>query len=109
MAPPGAAIPAAFRRALRDHAHTRLGVILSLLCPPDIRVPTLSIECAPCGRAGRYNVAKLMEEHGDARLPERRGPGRACGGSRRDRHWSPRLAQETSSFISPCGRGVRVL
>jgi hypothetical protein len=62
VAPPGAAIPAAFRRALRDHAHTRLGVILSLLCPPDIRVPTLSIECAPCGRAGRYNVAKLMEE-----------------------------------------------
>src|SRR5580700_10465273 len=33
----------------------------------------------------------------------RRGPGRACGGTRRNRHWSPRLAQETSSFISPCG------
>ena len=45
---------------MRDHAHT-----LS-----DFRVPTLSIECEPCGRAGRYNVAKLMEQHGDARLPE---------------------------------------
>jgi hypothetical protein len=45
---------------MRDHAHT-----LS-----DFRVPTLSIECEPCGRRGRYNVAKLMEKYGDARLPE---------------------------------------
>ena len=36
---------------MRDHAHT-----LS-----DFRVPSLSIECEPCGRADRYNVAKLME------------------------------------------------
>jgi hypothetical protein len=45
---------------MRDHAHT-----LS-----DFRVPTLSIECEPCGRRGRYNVARLMEQHGDAKLPE---------------------------------------
>ena len=45
---------------MRDHAHT-----LS-----DFRVPTLSIECEPCGRAGRYNVARLMERHGDAKLAE---------------------------------------
>jgi hypothetical protein len=45
---------------MRDHAHT-----LS-----DFRVPTLSIECEPCGRFGRYNVARLMEQHGDARLPD---------------------------------------
>jgi hypothetical protein len=45
---------------MRDHAHT-----LS-----DFLVPTLSIECEPCGRAERYNVAKLMEQHGDARLPD---------------------------------------
>jgi hypothetical protein len=45
---------------MRDHAHT-----LS-----DFRVPTLSIECEPCGRRGRYSVARLMEQHGDARLPE---------------------------------------
>ena len=45
---------------MRDHAHT-----LS-----DFRVPTLSIECEPCGRRGRYNVAKLMGQYGDARLPE---------------------------------------
>jgi hypothetical protein len=32
---------------MRDHAHT-----LS-----DFRVPTLSIECEPCGRRGRYNAA----------------------------------------------------
>jgi len=40
---------------MRDHAHT-----LS-----DFRVPTLSIECEPCGRRGRYNIARLMEQHGD--------------------------------------------
>jgi hypothetical protein len=45
---------------MRDHAHT-----LS-----DFRTPTLSIECEPCGRRGRYNVAQLMEQHGDARLPD---------------------------------------
>ena len=45
---------------MRDHAHT-----LS-----DFLVPTLSIECEPCGRRGRYNVARLMEKYGDAKLPE---------------------------------------
>ena len=45
-----------------DHAHT-----LS-----DFRVPTLSIECEPCGRRGRYNVARLMEQYGDMKLPELR-------------------------------------
>jgi hypothetical protein len=47
---------------LRDHAHS-----LS-----DFRVPTLSIECEPCGRRGRYNIARLMEKYGDAKLPELR-------------------------------------
>jgi hypothetical protein len=47
---------------MRDHAHT-----LS-----DFLVPTLSIECEPCGRRGRYNVAKLIEQYGDAKLPELR-------------------------------------
>ena len=49
---------------MRDHAHT-----LS-----DFRVPTLSIECEPCGRRGRYNVARLMEKYGNAKLPELRPP-----------------------------------
>ena len=39
---------------MRDHAHT-----LS-----DFLVPTLSIECEPCGRRGRYNVARLMAKYG---------------------------------------------
>jgi hypothetical protein len=47
---------------MRDHAHT-----LS-----DFLVPTLSIECEPCGRRGRYNVAKLIEKYGDMKLPELR-------------------------------------
>ena len=55
---------------MRDHAHT-----LS-----DFRVPTLSIECDPCGRRGRYNIARLMEKYGAAgaaacarQLPEGQG------------------------------------
>jgi hypothetical protein len=36
----------------------------------DLRSPTLSIVCEPCGRHGRYNVAKLMAEHGDAKLTD---------------------------------------
>ena len=48
--------------AVRENAHT-----LS-----DFRVPTLSIECEPCGRRGRYNIARLMEKYGDAKLPDLR-------------------------------------
>ena len=33
-------------------------------------MPTLSIECEPCGRRVRYNVARLMEQYSDAKLPE---------------------------------------
>jgi hypothetical protein len=47
---------------VRDHTHT-----LS-----DFRTPTLSIECEPCGRRGRYNIARLIEKYGDAKLPELR-------------------------------------
>ena len=47
---------------MRENAHT-----LS-----DFRVPTLSIECERCGRRGRYNVARLIEKYGDAKLPDLR-------------------------------------
>ena len=46
---------------MRAHAHT-------LRLPR----PTLSIECEPCGRFGRYNIARLMEKYGDMKLPELR-------------------------------------
>jgi hypothetical protein len=36
----------------------------------DLRQPMLSIVCEPCGRRGRYSVAKLMEQHGDAKLTD---------------------------------------
>ena len=36
----------------------------------DLRSPTLSIVCESCGRRGRYSVARLVEEHGDAKLTE---------------------------------------
>jgi hypothetical protein len=36
----------------------------------DLRSPTLSIVCEPCNRHGRYSVARLVEEHGDAKLTD---------------------------------------
>jgi hypothetical protein len=36
----------------------------------DVRAPTLTIVCEPCGRRGQYNVERLMAEHGDAKLTE---------------------------------------
>jgi hypothetical protein len=38
----------------------------------DFRTETLSIECEPCGRRGRYSVARLIEQYGDAKLPDLR-------------------------------------
>jgi hypothetical protein len=35
----------------------------------DLNEPTLTIVCQPCGRRGRYNVARLIERYGDAKLP----------------------------------------
>ena len=36
----------------------------------DVLSPTLSIVCEPCNRYRRYGVARLVEEHGDARLTD---------------------------------------
>jgi hypothetical protein len=36
----------------------------------DLRSPTLSIVCEPCDRHGTYNVASLMERHGDTKLTD---------------------------------------
>jgi hypothetical protein len=36
----------------------------------DVRAPTIGIVCAPCGRRERYNVDRLMAEHGDAKLTD---------------------------------------
>jgi hypothetical protein len=36
----------------------------------DVRAPTLTIVCGPCGRHGQYKVERLMAEHGDAKLTE---------------------------------------
>ena len=43
------------------------------LIPSDVRGPTLAIVCEPCGRRGRYNVGRLIAEHGDAKLTNLRG------------------------------------
>jgi hypothetical protein len=34
----------------------------------DVREPTLTIVCPPCGRRGRYKVERLMAKHGDAKI-----------------------------------------
>ncbi len=34
----------------------------------DVREPTLTIVCQPCGRRGRYNVRRLIAKHGDAKI-----------------------------------------
>jgi len=34
----------------------------------DVETPFLDVVCAPCGRRGRYAVARLMAKHGNARL-----------------------------------------
>jgi hypothetical protein len=36
----------------------------------DVRERTLTIVCEPCDRRGCYSVARLMAEHGDARLTD---------------------------------------
>jgi hypothetical protein len=37
----------------------------------NVRSPTLTIVCQPCGRRGRYNVQRLIAAHGtDISLPE---------------------------------------
>ena len=36
----------------------------------DVRGPTLALVCEACGRRGRYNVQRLMAEHGDAELAD---------------------------------------
>jgi hypothetical protein len=34
----------------------------------DVREPTLTVVCQPCGRRGRYNVERLIAKHGDAKI-----------------------------------------
>jgi hypothetical protein len=34
----------------------------------DVREPTLTIVCEPCGRRGRYNVERLVAKHGNAKI-----------------------------------------
>ena len=36
----------------------------------DVRGPTLSIVCESCGRHETYNVARLMERHGNAKMTD---------------------------------------
>jgi hypothetical protein len=34
----------------------------------DVREPTLTIVCEPCGRRGLYNVERLVAKHGNAKI-----------------------------------------
>jgi hypothetical protein len=34
----------------------------------DVRAPTLTIVCEPCGRRGQHNVERLIAKDGDAKI-----------------------------------------
>ena len=36
----------------------------------DVRGPTLAIVCQPCAKRRRYAIARIIQEHGDAKLTE---------------------------------------
>ena len=36
----------------------------------DVEAPFLDVVCAPCGRRGHFTVARLMAQHGDAKLTD---------------------------------------
>jgi hypothetical protein len=36
----------------------------------DVLEPVLTIVCEPCARRGFYSVRRLLNKHGDARLPD---------------------------------------
>ena len=38
------------------------------LHPSDVREPTLTIVCEPCGAGGRYSAASLIAKHGYAKI-----------------------------------------
>ena len=42
----------------------------SALTLSDVRGPSRAIVCQSCARYRRYGVARLIEEHGDAKLTE---------------------------------------
>ena len=61
------------RRGQLFHRKTQAATIMprdGSITLSDVREPTLSIVCEPCSRRGRYSVAKLMEQHGDAKLTD---------------------------------------
>jgi hypothetical protein len=49
-------------------AHYRSRMPKDAFTLSDVREPTLTVVCEPCGRRGRYNVEKLMAKHGDAKI-----------------------------------------
>ena len=36
----------------------------------DLRQPMIGVICDPCGRRGRYSVAKLIERYGNTKLTD---------------------------------------
>jgi hypothetical protein len=73
---------------MRDHAPS-----LS-----DFLAPSLSIECKPCGRRGRYTIARLMEQPGDAKL--------AFASSSRSLRWRSSALATASRVWMSGSRGV---
>jgi len=48
--------------------HYHAGVRKDAFTLSDVREPTLTIVCEPCGRRGRYSVERLMAKYGDDKI-----------------------------------------
>jgi len=65
----------------------------------DVREPTLTILCEPCGRRRRYNVEKLIAKHGDAKILFLLSELTNC----------PKTQSATSTIVAKCAmRGSRL-
>jgi hypothetical protein len=55
---------------LGEREHKRIELVWREAVLSDVLGPTLSIVCEPCGRHETYDVARLMERHGDAKMTD---------------------------------------
>jgi hypothetical protein len=78
------------------------------------KLNVLRVECAKCGRAGRYSVARPIEQHGADGQDDRLAPGRRLPEAAQPRHVGPVRAPaartchgycEPDGYAYPCGMG----
>jgi hypothetical protein len=55
---------------MRERARAELRKLQSMAASLASKPAALSTACEPCNRRGRYNVARLIEEHGEPKLTD---------------------------------------